>query len=171
MRIVDAGIESEVLVGREGELLSHYIGAITSEERSEGALSLRLGFVGVFQVVVLITVGTIMTVRSIGTKSFGIDVQKDILGQLSLPRHTSIATTLYEVLSWLVGDDIDNTCNSIGTIERTGCSVEHFNAFHTRHIDAVEVGIIRYVACESLSVDEDENVFIAQSVETKETAH
>ena len=43
--------------------------------------------------------------------------------------------------------------------------VEHLDTFYTRHVDAVQVDIVRDVAIEFLTVDQDEDILIAQPIE------
>ena len=42
---------------------------------------------------------------------------------------------------------------------------------HSCHIDTVEIDIVRDVTIEFLTVDQDQNIFVAQTVEAQEGSH
>ena len=70
-----------------------------------------------------------------------------------------------------VGDDIDHTGNGVRAIEwRTG-TIQHFDAFHTAHINAWEVDIIRCISGQFTSVDQNQHIFIGESVHHQVRSH
>ena len=105
------------------------------------------------------------------TEAVLVDVEVDRLGQLSFSRHPRIAGDADELLRRLVGDDVDHAGNGIRAIERRGGAVEHLNPLHPGHIDAVQVDVVGDVACQFLSVDEDQDILVAQSVQAEEGTH
>ena len=99
------------------------------------------------------------------------DVECDRLSQLPLARDTSVTLHRDEILCGLVGDDIDDTSDGIRTIQRRCRTIQHLDALDSRHVDAVQIHIIRYIPRQLLSVDEDEDILIAQTIQSEESAH
>ena len=158
-------------VGTVGELLAEHVGAVAGEEGCDGRLGLGVGAFLVFEVRGLVTVGPVVDKGGVGTEAVGVDVEVDRLGELALARHSGVAHHAHQLLCGLVGDDVDDAGDGIAAVERRGCSVEHLDALHACHVDAVEVNIVRDVARQFLSVHQNEDVLVAQSVEPQEGAH
>ena len=96
----------------------------------------------IFQVCGLVAVGTVVGKRSVGAEAVFIDVEADGLCQYTMTTDMGIAGDADELLCGLVGNDIDDTCNGIGAIERRGGAIEDLDAFHSAHIDTVQVNIV-----------------------------
>ena len=101
----------------------------------------------------------------------GEDVKGDSFCELPFPRNTCVAGHVDKVLGGLVGDDVNDTCNGIASIEGRSRTVQHLDAFHTSHIDAVQIDVVGDVTRQFLPIDEDEDVLVAQSVQTEECTH
>ena len=121
----------------------------------------RIRVFQIFQIIGTIAIGLVVGKRGVRTKAFSIDIEVNAFCQYTVARHTSIARDTDELLRGLVGDDIDDSSNSIGTIKRRSCPIEHFNTFHTTHVDTIQINIIRNVAIKFLSVNQDQNIFVA----------
>ena len=91
----------------------------------------------VFKVRSLIAVGTVVGKRGIGAEAVMIDVKVNRLCQYAMSADICCVRNATNGTSWLVGDDIDDSSDGVGAIERRGCSIEHFNALYPRHVDAV----------------------------------
>ena len=171
IRIVKTSIQSQLVVGRIGEFLSYDAGAVTREEGSDAGLCFSVGAFHILQAIDTVTVCTIVGEGGVGSETMGEDIQCDSFCQLPFPRNTSVAGHTDKVLGGLVGDDVDDTCNGITSVKRRSRSIQHLNALHASHIDAVQIDIVGNVACQLLTIDEDENVLVAQSVQTQERTH
>ena len=169
--IVDRGIQRQFPVGRISEFLSYDVGAVASEQRCDGGLSLRIRAFHIFQAAVLVTVFLVVRERGVGAEAMGVDIEIDRLGELAMTRDTGIGGDTHQILRGLVGDDVDDTSDGIAAIERRGRPIEHLDALHARHVDAVEIDIVGNVARQFLPVDQDEDILVAQSVEAQEGAH
>ena len=145
--------------------------AVAGEEGGKGLLRLRCGAFLIDEVVGLVAVGTVVGVAGVGTETVGVDVEVDVLGELALATDAGVGGDAYELIGGLIRDDVDDTPDSIRAVERRGRTVEHLDALDAAHIDARQVDVTRDVAREFLAVDEDEQVFIAQSVHAEEGTH
>ena len=160
-----------MLIGGIGEFLSEGVGTIARKQRGYGCLRFCVGALDVFKVVVAIAVSPIVAKRGVRSEAVLIDVERDVLRELSVSGNSCIARSTHQILRGLIGDDIDHTSNGIASVERRGCSIEYLDTFYSCHIDAIQVDIIRDVAIEFLSVDKDEDVLISQAIQTQEGAH
>ena len=129
-----------------GKLLTDDVGAIASKERSYRLLRFRVRTFHIFQVIILITVRTVVGKRSVRTETILVDIKIDAFCQNTVPADLCrVANTTYGT-GGLISNDVDNTSDGIGTIKRRGCSVEYLDTLDPRHIDAVQIYIIRDVA-------------------------
>ena len=76
-----------MLAGGIGEPLADDVGGIAGEQGGYGRLCLRVRTLDVLLAVVLVTVGTVVDERGVGTEALMVDVQAHVLGQLAVPRH------------------------------------------------------------------------------------
>ena len=160
-----------MLIGGIGELLPQQTGAIACEEGGDGRLCLCVRTFHILQAIVAVAVSTVVGKGGIAAKAVLKDVERDTLCELSMTRHAGVAGDADELLGRLVGNDVDDAGNGIAAIERRGGTVEHLDTLHAAHVNAVQVYIIRDVARKLLSVDQDEDILVAQSVEPQEAAH
>ena len=130
-----------MLVGRVGELLPHVIGTVSSEEWCNSGLSFGVRPFHILQIVVLVTVGSIVRERSVGAKAILVDIESHILGKDTVTAHAGVARCAHQLLGGLVGDDVDHTGDGIRAIKRRCGTIEYLNALHTLHVDAVEINI------------------------------
>ena len=70
-----------------------------------------------------------------------------------------------------LGDDVDDTCHRITSIQRTLCSLDNLNALDVVWVDESEVILSTHVAMYALAINEDENVRITQTSQLHLTAH
>ena len=158
-------------MGGVGEPLADDVGAIAGEQGGYGRLCLSVGALDVLLIVVLVTVGTVVGERGIGAEAVLKDVETDRLRELSVSGDSGIAGGADQLLCGLIGNDVDDTGDGVGAVERGGGTVEDLDTFDARHADARQVDVVRDVAREFLAVDEDEDVLVAQAVETQEGSH
>ena len=109
--------------------------------------------------------------RGIGTEALCIDIKIDAFGQNAVATHFRGIGDTAKVAGGLVGNDVNDTSDGIRAIERRGCPVQHLDTLHASHIHSVQVDIAGDVAREFLTVYQDKDILIAQSVQTQETAH
>ena len=69
------------------------------------------------------------------------------------------------------GDDVDDTSDGIGTIERRGSSLHNFNLLDVVRVNESEVVLASVVSVNAFAIDEDEDVVVAKSVHLHLTAH
>ena len=74
-------------------------------------------------------------------------------------------------LAMFLGDDIDNACDGITTIEGTRGSLHNLNLFDVMRINQSEVVLTTIVAIEPMTIDEDQHIGIAQAVHLQVRAH
>ena len=134
-------------------------------------MRLRVRAFLVFQVVVLVAVGPVVRERGVGAEALFVDVEIDRLRELSVSADACRVGDAANGAGRLVGDDVDDASDGIRAVERRGSAVEDFDALDARHVDAVEVHIVGDVARELLTVDEDEDVLVAEPVQPQEGAH
>ena len=151
--------------------MTHEVGTISREERGDGWLGLGFRALDILHIVDAVTVGSVTRERGIGAETVLVDVQGNVFGQLAMARYACVAGHTHQITCGLVGDDVDDTGNGVRTVERRGGTVEHLDALHTCHVDAVQVDIIGDVTRQFLTVDEYQDILVAQSIEPQEGTH
>ncbi|MNM90466.1 hypothetical protein D3C81_1027280 [compost metagenome] len=72
---------------------------------------------------------------------------------------------------FLVQDDVDHAGHGVGTVDRRGAILEHLDALHGRHRQAVQVDkgflqvLRRGIAGHALAIDEDQGIFLADAAQ------
>ena len=72
---------------------------------------------------------------------------------------------------FLVQDDVDDAGHGVGTVDRRGAILEHFDALHGRHRQAVQVNkgflqvLRRGIAGHPLAIHQDQGIFLADAAQ------
>ena len=120
-----------MLGGGVGEFLSNDVRAIACKEGSYRPLGLRVRALDVFQVSRLVAVGLVVIERGVGTEAVLVDVEVDGFCQHAVPADVCCVGNTTDRTGGLVGDDVDDACDSIAAVERGGSPVEHLDTLHT----------------------------------------
>ena len=106
-----------MLSGSIGEFLSEDVRAITRKVRGYRPLCFCIRALDIFQVIVLIAVGLVVTERGVRAKAVFVDIKADRLGQYAVAADFAVAGNADHILCGLVGNDVNNTRNGIAAIE------------------------------------------------------
>lgn len=164
-------MHGQVAVGGIGESLSDDVRAIACKEGRYRLPGFSVRAFDVFKVCGLIAVSAVVDIGCIGTETAMEDVKVDTLRQYAVAADGGSVGCAAKRTCRLVSDDIDDTGDGVRTVERRGGTVKYLDAFDAAHVDAVQVDIVRDVARELLPIDKDEDVFVAKTVQTQESAH
>ena len=106
-----------MLIRSISELLPYNAGAITCVERSYCLLHLGIRAFQVFQMIVLVAVGSIVRKGGIRAEAFSIDIKIDTLGQYAMPTDFCRIGNAHQIVGRLVGNDVDNASNGITSVK------------------------------------------------------
>ena len=115
--VVQSGIECQLAVGSEGELLPNDARAVARKVGGYGLLGLRVRAFLILQRTVLIAVGAVVGKRGIGPKAVLEDVDIDALCQNAMSTDACVAGDADQRTGGLVGDDVDDTAYGITAVE------------------------------------------------------
>ena len=71
----------------------------------------------------------------------------------------------------LLGDDIDDTSDGIASVERTRGSLHDFYLLDVMRIDKSQIVLASIIAIESMTINQNEHIRIAQTIHLQMGAH
>ena len=149
------------------EFLADVLAFIADRHGASGQFnSLPIPLVELLVVVVLPVVGLSVVERSVSRKFSNIIVDIHILVQTAVVEHFGEGSSFY-LATFIVGDDVDDTGNSIAAIKRAGGTAEHLDAFYVVDADSIPT----VVATDALSVLKNKDVAVADTVEIDKSSH
>ena len=116
------------------------------------------------------TIGLASLVRGGGGKFPNIDIGVDVLYKTAFSSETSGGHNI-KCIMWLIGDDIDHSCDSVRTV-KGGCGpLEDLDTFYSTHVNSGKIDIAGDVPGHFFPVYENENIIPFHPVKCHVCSH